>query len=307
MSNEENKKKKAKVKRNVRDSVFHVMIENPKFLRMIYLSLYPGDDRILEEELKLIDHRTAFLGGLAHDCCFNVRNRKSIFLEVQSSPCKLLPERMIRYYAFIMPYLNKEFEKYQYSANGTDMPEAEFWVIYVGPDADKMPERLYLAGRSSPEKNLPYVPVNVKTMYNDNGFIGEYCTFSYIYLAHYARCRDVGEAVEMTLRECLESGILKEFLEEHMSEVKEILHESNVYYFQKYCEGLAENARAEGNATGRAEGRVEGRAEGRAEGRVEGRAEERTDMLRKMKTLLSESGYSSSEINGFIGRLNSMA
>ncbi len=48
----------------------------------------------------------------------------------------------------------------------------------------------------------------LKTMYNDNGFIGGYCTFSYMFLAHYARCRDAGEAVEMTLRECLEKGIL---------------------------------------------------------------------------------------------------
>ena len=63
-----------------------------------------------------------------------------------------------------------------------------------------------------------------------------------------------------------------------MNYVNEVMQDECVVYFRKYCEEIAEKARAE----------------------------EKTDMLRKMKTLLSESGYSSSEIRSFIKKIKSM-
>ena len=75
-----------------------------------------------------------------------------------------------------------------------------------------------------------------------------------------------------------------------MNFVNEIMQDECVVYFRKYCEEIAEKARAEGLA----------------ESKAAGRAEERADMLRKIRTVLSDSGYSSSEIRTFIKRLKSM-
>lgn len=111
------------VRRNVLDSVFHQIVDKPKFLRLIYLSLYPMDTEVKEEDLKLVSSETVFLGGVIHDCCFTVRNEKAVYIEVQSTECKLLPERMICYWANTIKKINPEYRKKQGKERHEDAQE----------------------------------------------------------------------------------------------------------------------------------------------------------------------------------------
>ena len=118
-------------RRNIRDSVFKFIVKRTRYLREVYLSLYPDDAGIREDEIRLLTSENVFIGSVIHDCCFLVRNERLVFIEVQSTPCRLLPERMVRYYAQMIPRLSPDWDGRQYSACGLDLPFPEFWVIYA--------------------------------------------------------------------------------------------------------------------------------------------------------------------------------
>lgn len=76
-------------------------------------------------------------------------------------------------------------------------------------------------------------------------------------------------AVDIAVTECIEKGILKEFLIQNRSEV---MHRCLYEYDEEEVREIwREDAREEGLEEGRKEGRIEGRKEGRIEGRKEGR------------------------------------
>lgn len=65
-----------KIRRNIRDSVFHAMIKEKRFLRDVYLSLHPEDVSVKEEDLSIIESENIFIGGTIHDCCFSVPGKR---------------------------------------------------------------------------------------------------------------------------------------------------------------------------------------------------------------------------------------
>lgn len=276
-----------KIRRNIRDSVFQAIITRPGYLRKIYLSLYPEDNNITEEELKLIKTEPVFIGGAIHDCCFTVRDEKVIFIEVQSTLCKLLPERMLRYYANTITRINREFEEKQYSIAGTRILEPEFWVVHVGENPEAVPKYY----KRDPGEGKLYIPLRVKTEYNTVGLLNEYCLFSSIYRKRMQNDRDSRrEIIARTLEECLERGIMTEFLREHYDEVTEIMSKTNEYHFMKYLEGERKDARAEGEARGEARGKDK----------------ERKASLLKLEKLLKQKGYSPSETKNFLREYTSL-
>ncbi len=241
-------------KRNIRDSVFKFIVKRERYLREVYLSLYPDDTGIRNDEIRLLTSENVFIGSVIHDCCFLVRNERLVFIEVQSTPCRLLPERMERYYAQMIPRLSPDWDGRQYSVCGLDLPFPEFWVIYVGENAERQPEFCCLGGKDECKKGRLYVPVRVITRYNEAGFVTEYCLFSQIYLENLLRYKDTAETVRKALEECTEKGILRDFLEDNKREVMEIMGKSNEYYFNKYVEAMNKMSETKGRSEGRSEG-----------------------------------------------------
>ncbi len=266
-----------KVRRNVRDSVFHAMIKEKKYLREIYLALHPEDVSVKEEDLCLIISDNIFIGEVIHDCCFTVRKERVIFIEVQSTPCRMMPYRMGCYWGNLIPKMHEEYDDRQYSPNGVEMPHTEFYMIYVGENASNVPNRIELR-----EKNdFLNISIPVKTEYNTIGIIYEYCVFSHIYTDDMkAYGKDRVKVIRETLGECLEKGLLKEFLKEHEQEVRKIMSENNEYYFEKYLDSYG-NDREE---------------KGRVEGEAKGRAEEAKNAKVKIRNMLKKEGFSPSKI-----------
>ncbi len=315
-----------KIRRNVRDSVFRAIISKPKYLLELYLSLHPEDTAVREEDLRLIDKDNVFIGGVIHDCCFLVREEKTIYIEVQSTECKLICYRMLMYRVGSLSLLSGEFFKKLYTKNGTEMPKAEFWCIYVGDDADRIPDCYYLDDVKVLGEGTMGLAVKTVTEFTaGETFAGEYCRFSTIYRNNLRDYDERREAVSETLRYCLEQGVLKEFLEEHGEEVAVVMKNSD-FFFEQYVEGRVEDAEAEGEARGRAEGEARGRAEGEARGRAEGeargraegeargraegeargRAEEKRTNVNKLKTLLFSKGFSESEVSEYVREFAAM-
>ena len=52
------------LKREIKDSIFSSLVKEKKYLREVYLSLYPEDKTIKEEGIKLIKLENVFVNGL---------------------------------------------------------------------------------------------------------------------------------------------------------------------------------------------------------------------------------------------------
>ncbi len=275
-----------KVRRNIRDSVFNALIENKKFLRRVYLSLHSEDTAVTEDDLCLVHTESVFIGAVVHDCCFTVRNKTAIYIEVQSTPCAMLPYRMGRYWGNTLENLNEEYKDKQYSLKGVKMPDVEFYTLYVGKNAENVPNCIGLKS----ENGFLDISIWVKTEYNSIGIIKEYCVFSHIYADNVEMYKGDRESiVAETLRECLEKDLLNEFLMEKEEEVRKIMSEANEYEFKMYLNGVIKDSEAVGEARGR--------AEGKAEGEAKGRAEEAKNAEDKFKSILKEEGYSEDKLN----------
>ena len=60
------------LKREIKDSIFSALIKEKKYLREVYLSLYPEDKTIKEEDIKLIKLENVFINGMYNDLSFRV-------------------------------------------------------------------------------------------------------------------------------------------------------------------------------------------------------------------------------------------
>ena len=49
------------LKREIKDSIFSALVKEKKWLREVYLSLYPEDTSVKEEDIKLIKLRMSLL------------------------------------------------------------------------------------------------------------------------------------------------------------------------------------------------------------------------------------------------------
>ena len=87
----------------------------------------------------------------------------------------------------------------------------------------------------------------------------------------YAQVKPVEEAVEQAISECIQEGIMAEFLKQNRAEAKQV----SIYEYdeEKHMRQEREASWEEGREVGREEGREEGRVQGREEGKFEGKIE----------------------------------
>jgi hypothetical protein len=96
-------------------------------------------------------------------------------------------------------------------------------------------------------------------------------------LREYGKTMDRDSAVERAAKECIRQNVLKEFLEEHASEMLNMLYGWN-----------EEEARAVEKEEAREEGWAEGKAEGKAEGIAIGEAIGKEKLVQTAKAMLDK-------------------
>ena len=87
----------------------------------------------------------------------------------------------------------------------------------------------------------------------------------------FAQVMSPADAIEAAIEQCIEEGVLRDYLVERRSEV--ISTFLTEWDEEEYRAFLRRESREDGFAEGRAEGHAEGHAKGRAEGHAEGREE----------------------------------
>jgi predicted transposase YdaD len=232
-------KKEAAMGANTRykDSVFSFLFNDPGTLRELYGALadikLPPDTPVTINTLEGVLYKTRL-----NDVSFEIDNKLVIILEHQSTINPNLPVRLLM-------YIGRIYEKITagrniYGSKRLSLPRPEFIVLYNGiapyPEEATLKlsdlyERIDFAGfgQDKPvELELTVKVYNINRGYNEavlkrSKTLGAYSFFIAAVREYEQRGKSREEAMELAVKECIEKGILREFLETHGSEVINML------------------------------------------------------------------------------------
>lgn len=212
------------VKRNYKDTVFRMIYRQKKEL----LELFNGLNGTFYESSQELNVYT-----LDNAIYMNIKNDVSVLLdsiltlyEQQSTVNPNMPLRDLM-------YVTRQLEKYirnksVYSSKQIKLPAPKFIVFYNG--AKEQPERqvlklsdAYLKKTDDPELELKVTMININPGYNQAlkdkcRTLKEYCMYVERVRQH-AKRLPVAEAVRLSVDECIQEGILADFLKVQKAEV----------------------------------------------------------------------------------------
>ena len=253
--------------RNYKDSVFRLLFNDKEHALELYNAItgscYDSDAAFRFTTLEEVIMQTK-----KNDISFLLDDAFIIMLEHQSTLSKNLPVRYLLYYAATIQreFSNKEF----YKASGLKIPRPTFIVLYNG--TEEIPDIVHMRlsdtfrgeGKNDLQLNL--------TVYNidegRNQAIMKHCRTLREYSRFVAKMRRrissakgplTEKELEELLNECVDEGILVDFLKTYGTEVISML------FTEMTVEEVKDLAREDGYEEGREEGRREGREEGHRE------------------------------------------
>ena len=271
----------AKLNREYRDSVFRMLFNDKKKLIELYNAIFDtdyGPDTPID--IKTIED--VLFVHMKNDIAFTLDNKFIVLTEHQSTINPNMPVRNLIYLSTILQKMYKKAEFYQ--TVPLPLPQPEFIVFYNG--SRKMPEyqELKLSDSFLGQKKEKYAldltvkvfNINIK---EDEGILARSATLSqYSRLVEKIKTAALdGEVSErimsLIFKECINEGILPEFLTEHGLEVINML-------FKEFTEEEREELYTQ---SGYKMGLADGLEQGRAEGETSGAEKMRFELARKMK------------------------
>ena len=252
-----------KENREHKDSVFVDLFYQDKTAKKNLLSLYNAlhdtnyEDESIIRKVKVDD---VLYKNFKNDISFEVNGLVLVFGEHQSTINRNMPLR------FLM-YLGRAYEqlvdsKARYRTTLVKIPTPEFYVFYNGEKEQPLERVLSLsdafmnpAGENSVELKVKVININsdkAHEILDKCGILKEYSQFiSIVRKYSYEE-----SAIKKAIKECIEKGILADYLKRKGSEVENMLIAE--YSYEEDMQVKQEEARQEGIWQGRREGRQEG-------------------------------------------------
>lgn len=216
---------KLQVIRNHKDTVFRMLYRDKKNLLELYNALN-GTAYEDPDSLEVYTLENAIYMAFKNDVSFLLGPELNLY-EHQASFNPNMPLRDLLYIA-------RQLEKYVkdatlYSGVLTKIPVPRFVVFYNG--TKEQPERqilklsdAYERPVEEPELELKVLMLNINAGYNKEIMekchtLREYCLFVACIREQKKRTGDIREAVEAAVTECIDKGILTEFLRDQRAEV----------------------------------------------------------------------------------------
>ena len=212
------------VNRNYKDTVFRMLFSNRKNLLSLYNAIN-GTSYENPEELEIVTLENAIYMGMKNDLAFIVDTNLFLY-EHQSTYTPNMPLRDLF-------YISAEYQKLVdkrslYSSAMQKIPAPNFIVFYNGMEkkADRWENRLSEAYENlvgEPKLELKVVTLNInegsnRKLLEQCQTLREYATYV-AQVRKYAKYMALEAAVEKAVEECIQNGILKEFLQKNKAEV----------------------------------------------------------------------------------------
>lgn len=240
--------------------LFVMLFENKKELLKLYNAV-SGKNYQDPELLEINTLDNAIYMSMRNDLSFIIDSRMPLY-EHQSSYNPNLPLRFFLYNADVFSGLTKD--ENLYGTKLVRLPTPQFIVFYNGEK--ELPDRMelklsdaYTVKEEEVSLELKAVMLNINPGHNEK--ILEACKTLREYTEYtsrvreYTRIMDLEAAVERAITECIQEGILEEFLKKNRAEAKSVsIYE---YDMEKHMRMEREDAREDGIQEGIFENRTE--------------------------------------------------
>ena len=226
------------VNKNYKASLFSLLFSDPDVLRELYSALegvnLPADVPVIINTLQDV----LFMSRV-NDISFEIGGKLVVLIEHQSTINPNMALRLLMYIARVYEKIIGG-DKNIYSRKRVSIPRPEFFVLYNGTEAYpdektlKLSESFEESGEFQlPWKEVPALELVVKVVninYGRNGWIVERSKTLSEYIAFIGKAReyekeglDREEVLKKAVNYCRTNNILKDFLEEHGTEVINML------------------------------------------------------------------------------------
>lgn len=289
------------VRRQYRDTVFRMLFKDKARLLELYNAV-SGGCLADPETLEIVTLENAIYMGVKNDLAFLVDFHLYLY-EHQSTVNPNMPLRFLQY--VMEEYGRITAEENIYGSRRIPLPAPYFVVFYNGSSAQ--PERqimrlseAFRVPEGEPSLELCVLMLNINEGCNNK--LKEQCRTLGEYMQYvgkvqgYAASLSMEVAVERAVDECIQAGILRDFLLANKAEVKRM----SIYEYDE--EETRRAIRAEEYERGMEDGIQIGRTEGQKAGRKEGRKAERKEGIRILILDNIENGFTKEIILGKLAK-----
>ena len=277
------------VNRLYKSRIFAMLYQDKKELLDLYNAI-SGKHYEDPELLEINTLENAIYMTMRNDLSFLIDFRLSLY-EHQSTYSPNLPLRDLFYISDLYSGMVKD--ENLYGIKLVQIPAPQFVIFYNG--MKEMPDRTvlrlsdaYSVKEENPALELTAVMLNINRGHNEK--LKGLCKSLKDYSEYTARVREyadtmpISEAVEQAICECIQEGVLAEFLKQNRAEAKQVsIYEyDEEKHMRQERETFWEDGWAAGREEGIREGEERGREAGRKEGREEGRQAGKLDLLKDL-------------------------
>lgn len=242
--------------RTYKATIFAMLFEDKEHLLELYNAI-SGKHYTNPEMLEINTLENAIYMAMRNDISFLIDARLSLY-EHQSTYSPNLPLRFLLYISALYSSMTREANLY--GTKPIELPPPRFVIFYNGkveqPDRQilKLSDLYTIKEECSLE--LEAVMLNVNSGHNKelmemSHTLWEYAEYT-ARVREYAEVMELEDAVERAIKECIQEGILKEFLEKNRAEAK------NMSIFEYDQEKHIKQEREEAWEEGRKEGKKAG-------------------------------------------------
>lgn len=220
-------KRRITVNRKYKSRLFEMIFSDKHEL----LKLYNGMNGTCYENPDLLEINTlenAIYMSMHNDISFIIDMRLNLY-EHQSTFSPNLPLRYLMYVSDVYSDYTKDMNLYGKKA--IKIPTPKFVIFYNGldeqPDCRELKlSDLFTVHENSPSLELTAVMLNINKGHNKKLMetcqtLRDYTEYTYR-VRKYAQEQILEDAVEQAITECIEEGILKDFLRKHRAEAKNV-------------------------------------------------------------------------------------
>lgn len=212
-----------KANRNYKDTLFRLLFRDAEQLLQLYNAVN-GTHYVNAEDLKVVTLENAVYMNMKNDLAFVMDFYLNLY-EHQSTFNPNMPLRDLFYVA--REYQNLIEDESLYSSTLIRIPTPRFVVFYNGVEEQRERIELRLSDAyeqktDAPEMELKVLMLNINCGHNKE--LLAQCRLLQEYMLYvecvrtYARKMKLDEAVERAVDECIQKGILREFLSRYRSE-----------------------------------------------------------------------------------------
>ncbi|MCB6992632.1 hypothetical protein LI177_03915 [bacterium 210820-DFI.6.37] len=222
--------------RNIKDTVFRLLMDDEKNLLELFNAL--EDTRYTETDMIQINTlKGPIFGKKRNDLSFSVEKWFLSLIEHQSSVTENAPLRMCLYLSRVWEQVLDVSETYRRKLYKIPLPR--LYLLYNGAE-DFPQEKIYRLSdtfrisKEGAKMELEVRAININLdkdhpILSKCGVLKEYSIFIDKIRSGLAQGKNRDIAVKEAIRECLEQGILKEFLERHGREVQNMMFDEITY------------------------------------------------------------------------------